>query len=80
MFQDIVSYTKDIFTEGKNWIFTLFDLLGIVLFLFPHLAQGIESNDKHIQDIGIAIVLISYTLGNFVLYKKNKIKTIWILT
>ena len=61
--------------EGKNWIFTLFDVLGMFLFSFPHLAQSIVSNDKYVQNIGITIVLISYTFANFVLYKKNKIKS-----
>ena len=68
------SYIKELFAEGKNWIFTLFDLLGIVLFLVPHLTQGVESNNKFVQDIGITILLISYALANFIVYRKNKIK------
>jgi hypothetical protein len=74
MLLDFLSYLKEIFSEGKNLIFTLFDILGIVLFLFPHLAQGIVNNDQDVRTIGIVIALTSYLLANFSLYRKMSIR------
>ena len=36
--RDAVAYLKAVFAEGKQWVFTLFDILGIILFLSPSLA------------------------------------------
>ena len=75
MVYDIQNYLKELFTEGKNWLLTLFDILGMVLFLFPHLAQGIVSNNAIVRTIGLAIFLLSFLGANFILYRKSHKKS-----
>ena len=64
------SYLKDIFTEGQRIVFTVFDIVGIVLFFFPSLAQSLINDVALTRIIGGSIFFISFLWANFSLYKK----------
>jgi len=52
------SYLKDIFTEGQRIVFTVFDIVGIVLFFFPSLAQSLINDVALTRIIGGSIFFI----------------------
>jgi len=72
MLNDLKNYSKEIFTEGINWVFTFFDILGMILFFIPHLAQIVVTDYTVIRIIGFVIFVISFAIANFTLYRKLK--------
>ena len=67
---NILDYMKDVFVEGQRYVFTLFDIGGIILYLFPSIAQSLIADVVLTRIIGGLIVVISFLLANFSLYKK----------
>jgi len=67
---DLAKYLKEIFGESQRVVFTVFDVVGIVLFFFPHLAQGLVDDETLARNIGGAIFFVSFLLANFNLYRK----------
>ena len=68
--RDAVAYLKAVFAEGKQWVFTLFDILGIILFLSPSLALQLVNDVQFARTLGATIFFISFIFGNFVAYRK----------
>jgi hypothetical protein len=68
--QDLAKYLKEVFGESQRIVFTVFDVIGIVLFFFPHLAQGLVDDEALARSIGGLIFFISFLLANFNLYRK----------
>lgn len=68
--QDLAKYLKEIFGESQRIIFTVFDVIGIILFFFPHLAQGLVGDETLAKSIGGLIFFVSFLLANFNLYRK----------
>jgi hypothetical protein len=67
---DFLSYLKAVFVETWQKVFTLFDILGIALFVYPKLAGSIANDESLIRTIGGLIFLISFLLANFALYRQ----------
>ena len=65
----ICAYLKAVLVESKQWIFTLFDFLGITLILFPSLAKTIGSDELLARVLGGGILLLSFTIANFLAYR-----------
>ncbi len=68
--RDLASYLKALLAEGRTVIFTIFDVLGFTLFLFPQLGQRFTEDEALARVVGGSIVLVSFLLGNFTLYRK----------
>jgi hypothetical protein len=70
LFQDLSKYLKEIFGESQRIVFTAFDLIGIGLFFFPRIAQGLVDNEVFARSIGGLIFFISFLLANFNLFRR----------
>jgi len=66
---DCGAYLKAVLVESKRWIFTLFEFLGIVLFLLPNLAKTIGSDELPARVLGAAIFLMSFMMANLSVYR-----------
>lgn len=51
-------------------VFTVFDFLGLAIFIFPNIGHSLNSNSNVIRFIGAIVVVISLFLANFNLYRK----------
>ena len=60
--RDAVAYLKAVFAEGKQWVFTLFDILGIILFLSPSLALQLVNDVQFARTLGATIFFIGLFL------------------
>jgi len=69
---DFGSYLKAVFYDGSQKVFTAFDILGILLFFFY---DSIELSRSMTTTIGVGIILLSFVLANFSLYRKSVKKT-----
>jgi hypothetical protein len=69
-FQSFLKYLKEIFGESQRYIFTVFDVVGIILLFFPRLAQGLIDDEVLARTIGGLIFFASFSLANFNLYRK----------
>ena len=67
---NILNYMKDVFIEGQRSIFAIFDLVGIILFFFPSIAQSLTTDTSITRIVGGLIFFISFMWANFSLYKK----------
>jgi hypothetical protein len=70
LLRDFATYLKAIFAESQRLVFTAFDIVGIILFFFPHLAQGLVDDVTIARGVGGLIVFMSFLLANFTLYRK----------
>ncbi|VAW43147.1 hypothetical protein MNBD_CHLOROFLEXI01-2892 [hydrothermal vent metagenome] len=68
LISDLGSYLQAVFLDGSQKVFTGFDILGIFLFFFPDL---IKLNGSLATTIGGGIILLSFVLANFSLYRKS---------
>ncbi len=66
---DLTSYLKAIFAQTSQVIFTFLDVVGLVLFVYPSLAQGLQSDESLTRIIAGSILFLSFFLGNFTLYR-----------
>ncbi len=73
MLNDLGDYLRGVFTQGINVVFTLFDVLGIVLFFFPHLAEQVVKDYGLIRSIGTGIMILSFAAANFILFRKGNV-------
>ena len=67
---NIFDYLKDVFIEGQRSVFTVFDIVGVILFFFPSIAQSLITDIALTRIIGGLIFFISFLWANFNLYKK----------
>lgn len=67
---NVFDYLRDVFIEGQIAVFTFFDLVGIILFFFPSLAQSLIDDVSVIRLVGGIIFFVSFLWANFNLYKK----------
>ena len=70
LLRDFGTYLKAVFAEGQPLVFTAFDVIGIVLFFFPHLAEGLVEDESLARTIGGFIFFASFLLANFSLYRR----------
>ncbi len=68
--RDLGSYLRAVFFESQRWVFTAFDLIGIVLFFFPNLTEYLGQNVAIARQIGLIIFVLSFIAANFALYRK----------
>jgi hypothetical protein len=73
--QDLAKYLKEIFGESQRIVFTVFDIIGIILFFFPHLAQGLVDDEALARNIGGLIFFVSFLSANFNLFRKLSVKS-----
>ena len=69
--RDFGAYLNAVFVESQRRLFTAFDVVGIVLFLFPHLAERLTKDVSLVRITGAIIFLVSFVLANFTLYRKT---------
>jgi len=69
LLRDFGAYLKAVFTEGRLLVFTAFDVIGILLFVFPHLAQGLD--EALARTIGGVIFFASFLFANFRLFRRS---------
>ena len=67
---DISAYLKAVFLDGIQKTFTFFDALGLIVYFLPNLGDWLTLNETKAKSIGGAIILISFLLANFSLYRK----------
>ena len=67
---NIFDYMKDVFVEGQRSVLTVFDIVGIILFFFPSIAQSLVTDIALTRLIGGLIFFISFLWANFSVYKK----------
>ena len=67
---NIFDYLKDVFIEGQRSVLTIFDIVGIILFFFPSIAQSLITDVALTRVIGGSIFFISFLWAKFSLYKK----------
>ena len=72
LMDDLGAYLKEVIGEGKERVLLLFDLLGIILFFFPQLAEYVFRNEWLARRIGAVIFVLSFSWANFILYRKLK--------
>jgi hypothetical protein len=65
----VLAYLKATFLESEKIVFTLFDVLGIALFLAPGLAAKLLDDRSLVQLVGGGIFLLSFIVANYVSYK-----------
>ena len=68
--RDFTAYLKAVFAESQRLVFTAFDVIGIVLFVFPHLAEGLVKDESLTRAIGGFIFFMSFLAANFMLYRR----------
>jgi hypothetical protein len=65
---NLVGYLKAVFFESWQKVFSFFDLLGVVLFLYPNLANKLAVDEVIIRSIGGGIFFVSFVLANYKVY------------
>ena len=60
--RNIFGYLKSVFIESWQLAFTFFDLIGIILFLYPNLADKLVKDDVITRLIGGGIFIASMGL------------------
>lgn len=65
------AFLSAVFVEGISKVFTLLDLLGVVLFVWPQLPERI-ANQQLTRGIGGAIFMVSFVVANFIVYRKQR--------
>lgn len=67
---DFRNYIKAVFVESGRWVFTIFDILGFILFFQPQLAESLLRDIQLTRTIGGSIFLLSFIFANFALYRR----------
>jgi hypothetical protein len=70
LISDLFGYLKSVFFETWQKVFTLFDILGLLLFFYPKVARCLEDNPSLAKTIGGLMFFISFLIANFSLYRK----------
>jgi len=70
IFSDFWAYLKTVFVGGQQLVFSFFDVLGIVLFFFPNLAERLVRDETLTRRIGGGIFFLSFLMANFFLYRR----------
>jgi len=64
------AYLRAVFADGIHKLYTIFDALAIAFYFLPGLDEWSRLNEGLRRSIGWAIILISFILANFSLYRK----------
>ena len=68
---DAWAYTKAVFWDGLQKLFTLFDVLGVIAYFFPALVNQAGLGGLSIRTVGMSMIGVSFVLANFSLYRKS---------
>ena len=66
----LFAYLKAVFVETSRGVFTVFDVLGIALFLYPELASFLTNDESRVRIFGGLMFLCSFILANFLVYRQ----------
>lgn len=67
---DASEYVKAVFVNGIQWVFTFFDVLGLAIFFYKDLARMLTTDESVMRIVGGSLLLLSFTLANFTVYRK----------
>lgn len=67
---DFLAYAKAVFIDGTQKFLTLFDIVGISVFLSPSLASRLQTDAQLVRAVGASVLLLSFALANFSLYRR----------
>jgi hypothetical protein len=67
---DLVGYIRDVFVEGTQWILTIFEILGVVTFLYPDVAQWATSNEEAVRSLAGSVAAACFVVANFRVYRR----------
>ena len=67
---DAIGYVKAVFVDGIQWVFTFFDILGLAIFFYKDLARMLTTDESVMRVVGGSLLLLSFTLANFTVYRK----------
>ncbi len=65
---NLLGYIKAVFFESWQKVFSIFDLLGVLIFLYPNLTNKLTVDEITIRSIGGVIIFVSFVLANYVVY------------
>lgn len=71
---EISSYLKTVFGESTRLVLTVFDIVGIIFFLYPSLGQSIGLDESVVRFIGGFIFIGSFVVANFLVYRSLLLK------
>ena len=67
---DAIGYVKAVFVDGFQRVFIFFDILGLAIFFYKDLAQMLTTDESVMRIVGGSLLLLSFTLANFRVYRK----------
>lgn len=70
LISDFLAYLKAVFVEGQRFVFTSFEIIGMVLFFFPDVAGSLARNESTVRVIGGLIFFVSFLRANFIVFRK----------
>jgi hypothetical protein len=73
LIKSFLEYLTALLTETEQKAFAFFDLVGIILFFFPQLAQSLTTDELLARTVGGFVFFLSFLLANFSLYRKLRI-------
>jgi hypothetical protein len=68
---NFISYLQDIFSESMGMVYGFFEIIGVVLFVFPFIAQKL-TDEIITRYVGGIIFFTSFLMANYRLYKKYR--------
>jgi len=71
--QTLFSYLYAVFVDGGQRVLTLVSILGLVPIFFPNIAERYGISPVISQGIGIAIIIISFTIANYKLFENSHV-------
>lgn len=69
--QTLFSYLYAVFVDGGQRVLTLVSILGLVPIFFPDIAERYGIHEVVSRSIGIAIIVISFTIANYKLFENS---------
>ena len=67
-------YLRAVFLEGIGIVFTLFDILGIIVFLNPSIAAELSLEPNHTRLVAAVVFQVSFLLGNLRVHRRLTIE------
>jgi len=67
---DAMEYVKAVFVDGIQKFLTLFDVLGLAIIFSKDLARVFTTDESAMRIAGGTLLLFSFTLANFTVYRK----------
>ncbi len=75
LISDLFSYIYSVFVDGIQKLFTVFDFIGVAIILFPNINNWINISNFQIKSIGSIIIIASFLIANFNLYRKYSLES-----